>query len=171
MKSMRAMAIGLVVAGALVCGALVVAQQQQGTQQATATLASPTPDLATGISLVKTVVTAEIFYANSHHSFVSWDELYQSPDTQELWQPSEEQPNSPRLQISAGPEVIPGWTLSALASPDGKTFQVWARNSANKCGLSVFSNETGFIYSGGYWNCVQLAAAPAGPETIPSPSR
>jgi hypothetical protein len=161
MKSMRAMAIGLVVAGALVCGALVVAQQQQqGTQQAVDKLVSQTPGLDTGISLVKTVVTAEIVYSTDHGSFVSWDELYHSPDTQTLWQPSDQQPNSPHLQISAGPEVIPGWTLSALASPDGKTFQVWARNSASKCGLSVFSNETGVIYSGGIWSCVQLALAP-----------
>jgi hypothetical protein len=171
MKSMRAVAVGLVVAGALVCGAVVVAQQQQGSQQAMEKLVAQTPGLDTGISLVKTVVTAEIVYSSSHGSFVSWDQLYQSPDTQNLWQPSGEQPNSPRLQISAGPEVIPGWTLSALASPDGKTFQVWARNSASKCGLSVFSNETGYIYSGGYWDCVQLAVAPAGPESTRSPSR
>lgn len=155
MKSMRVMAIGLVVAGALACGALLAAQQQ-GTQQATAKPSSLPQDLQTGISLVKTVVTAEIVYSSAHGSFVSWDELYQSPDTQKFWQSSSEQPGLPQLQISAGPEVIPGWTLSALASSDGKTFQVWARNSTNKCGLSVLSNETGLIYAGGYWNCVQL---------------
>jgi hypothetical protein len=164
MKSMRVMAIGLVVAGALACAALLVAQQQAGTQHAgkqevMAMPASQPAELQTGISLVKTVVTAEIVYSGDHGSFVSWDELYQSPDTQKLWQPSSAQPNSPRLQISAGPEVIPGWTLSALASPDGKTFQVWARNSANQCGLSVLSNESGLIYAGGYWNCVQLEPA------------
>lgn len=158
MKSVRVMAIGLVAAGALACGALL-AGQQQGTQQVITTPASVAAELQTGISLVKTVVTAEIVYSTSHHSFVSWNELYQSPDTQKFWQPSSEQPNSPRLQISAGPEVIPGWTLSALASPDGETFQVWVRNSDNQCGLSVLSNETGIIYAGGYWNCVQLAAA------------
>lgn len=151
MKSMRAMAIGIVVSSALVCAALAMAHQQNTTTQAT--------DLQTGISLAKTIVTAEVVYSSSHGgSFVSWDELYQSPDTQKFWQPSSEQPNSPHLQISAGPEVIPGWTLSAMASPDGKTFQVWARNSNNQCGLSVLSNETGIIYAGGYWNCVQLVS-------------
>ena len=164
MKSMRVLAIGLVVAGALACGALVAGQlqartQQQGGQQGMAMPSLLPQDLETGISLVKTVVTAEIVYSSSHGSFVSWNELYQSPDTQKLWRPSSEQPNLPHLQISAGPEVIPGWTLSALASPDGKTFQVWARNSSNKCGLSVLSNETGILYAGGYWNCVQLAAS------------
>lgn len=159
MKSMRAIAIAVVVSGTLACAALLAAQQQAGRQQAMAMPASPSPDLQTGINLVKTVVTAEIVYSSAHGSFVAWDELYESPDTQKLWQPSSEQPNSPRLQISAGPEVIPGWTLSALASPDGKTFQVWARNSSNQCGLSVLSNETGIIYAGGYWNCVQLTSA------------
>lgn len=161
MKSMRVMAIGLVVSGALACGALLAGQlqartQQAGRQQAMATPALAAAELQTGISLVRTVVTAEVTYSSSHGSFVSWDELYQSPDTQKLWQSSSEQPGLPQLQISAGPEVIPGWTLSALASSDGKTFQVWARNSTNKCGLSVLSNETGLIYAGGYWNCVQL---------------
>jgi hypothetical protein len=152
MNRMRAMAIGIVVAGALACAALATAHQQGTTLPAW-----QATDLETGISLVKTVVTAEIVYSTSHDgSFVSWDELYQSPDTQKLWQPSPAQPNSPQLQISAGPEVIPGWTLSALASPDGKSFQVWVHNSANKCGLSILSNETGIIYEGGYWNCVQL---------------
>jgi hypothetical protein len=158
MKSMRVTAIGLVVAGGLACSALLAGQQEAGKQQAMAMPASPPPELQTGISLVKTVVTAEIVYSTSHGSFVSWNELYQSSNTQKLWQPSSEQPNSPQLQISAGPEVIPGWTLSVLASPDGKAFQVWARNSANQCGLSVLSNESGLIYAGGYWNCVQVAA-------------
>ena len=157
MKSMRAIAIAVVVSGTLACAALLAAQQQAGRQQAMAMPASPSPDLQTGINLVKTVVTAEIAYSTSHGgSFVPWDELYQSPDTQKFWQPSSEQPNSPQLQISGGPEVIPGWTLSALASPDGKTFQVWARNSTNQCGLSVLSNESGLVYEAGYADCVQL---------------
>lgn len=153
MKSMRAVAIGIVVSSALVCAALAMAHQQDVMTQAT--------DIQTGISLAKTVVTAEIVYSMSHgHSFVSWDELYRSPDTQKFWQPSSGQPNSPQTQISAGPEVIPGWTLRVLTSPDGKHFQVAVHKSGNKCGLAVFIDESGLVYEAGYADCVQLAPAP-----------
>jgi hypothetical protein len=150
MKSMRAVAIGIVVSVALVCAALAMAHQQSMAP------ASQSTDLQTGINLAKTVVTAEVVYSSSHGSFVSWDELYQSPDVQKFWQPSPDHGNWLRVQISAGPEVIPGWTLSALASPDGKSFQVAVHNSANQCGLSVYSDQTGRVYEGAYVDCVQL---------------
>jgi hypothetical protein len=96
---------------------------------------------------VKTIVTADVVYTSSHGSFASWDDLYQSADVRKSWEP---------LHISAGPEVVPGWKLSLVASGDGQSFQIALLNIANKCWLSVFRSQDGRIYEGGSVDCVQL---------------
>lgn len=141
MKSMRAVAIGIVVSVALVCAALGTAKQQQDATP-------PAPDsVQIGVGLARTIVTAEVIYSTQHHAFADWDTLYNSPDVQKSWQ---------LMHISAGPEVVPGWTISLVASAHGTHFQVSLHNSASKSGLSVFSSDNGIVYEAGWVDCVQL---------------
>jgi opacity protein-like surface antigen len=151
MKSMRAVAISFVVLSALVCAALVVAQEQRmappiaARQQAVETGRNSN---AVGMNVVKTIVTAEVDYNTQRGSFASWHDLYSAPELQKYWQP---------LHLSAGPEVVPGWTLSLVAAADGQSFQLSVRNLGDPCRLSFFSDENGIIYEGGSLNCsVQL---------------
>lgn len=151
MKSMRAIAVAIVVSGALVCSALVIAQQQQApprNELARLQAVETSGDsLQVGINVVKTIVTAEINQTSLHGRFADWDELYHSPDAQKFWQ---------QFHISQGPQVVPGWALDLVASGGGTHFQISLHNVANKCGLSVFSSDTGIIYEAGYVDCVQL---------------
>ncbi|MFZ0335568.1 MAG: hypothetical protein WAN10_02520 [Candidatus Acidiferrales bacterium] len=151
MSGMRAVAIGIAVSGALVCSALVVAQQQRTTPPGLRRLQAVETGRdsnVTGIGVLKTVVTAEIEYNSRRGSFVSWKALYSAPELQKNWQP---------LHLSVGPEVVPGWELSLVAAADGQSFQLSVRNLADPCRLSFFSDQNGIIYEGGALNCsVQL---------------
>ena len=153
MNKMRAIAVGIIVLGASVCAAFVMAQQQKTAPPriplAETQLVETSQDSnAIGIGVLKTIVTAEVQYNTQHGSFVSWHELYRAPEVQKGWQP---------LHLSAGPEIIRGWTLSLVASADGQSFQLSVRNLADPCRLSFFSDQNGIIYEGGSLNCsVQL---------------
>lgn len=152
MKSMRAVAIGIITISALACATLIVAQQQSAPPRnplmRDQAVETSTDSLQIGINVMKTIVTAEISQTSLHGRFVDWDELYHSPDAQQFWQ---------QLHISAGPQVVPGWALDLVASGGGTHFQISLHNVANKCGLSVFSSDTGIVYEAGYVDCVQLA--------------
>ncbi|MGB6484004.1 MAG: hypothetical protein WBE86_11015 [Candidatus Acidiferrales bacterium] len=160
MNRMRAMAVGIVASSALVCAALVVAQEQQtrppgaALQHLQATETSRDSSVI-GINVLKTVVTAELEYNARHGSFVSWKELYSAPELQKNWQP---------LHLSVGPEVVPGWALSLVAAADGQRFQVSMRNLADPCRLSFFSDQNTIIYEGGALDC----SAPCAVQLVPS---
>jgi hypothetical protein len=90
------------------------------------------------INLVRAINTAEVRYNTdiSHGRFASWTELYESGVVKEL-------------QVSAGPEVMPGYRLDLLASPDGKSFMLALHDRRDGDGLfSVFSDQTGIIFLG-----------------------
>ena len=90
------------------------------------------------INLVRAINTAEVRYSSSvsHGRFASWSELYDSGLLKEL-------------ELSAGPEVIPGYRLDLLASADGKSFMVGLHDTKDGDGLfSVFSDQTGIIFLG-----------------------
>ena len=90
------------------------------------------------INLVRAINVAEVRYnVNiSHGSFASWTELYKSGLVKEL-------------QVSEGAEVIPGYHLDLLASPDGKSFMLALHDRKDGDGLfSVFSDQTGIIFLG-----------------------
>ena len=90
------------------------------------------------INLVRAINTAEVRYnVNiSHGRFASWTELYDSGLVKEL-------------QVSPGAEVIPGYHLDLLASPDGKSFMLALHDKKDGDGLfSVFSDQTGIIFLG-----------------------
>lgn len=148
MKSMRAVAIGIITIGALACATLIVAQQQ------TAPPRNPlmrVQDVETsrdsrtiGIEVVRNIETAEVEHRAWHGAFADWTELYRSPDEEKRWQ---------RLHVSAGPEVVPGWTLSLVAAADGKSFELSLRNLTDPCAFSFFSDQRGIIYQGGVIDC------------------
>jgi hypothetical protein len=96
------------------------------------------------INLVRAINTAEIRYysgtakgANDGHDrFASWSELFDSGLVKDL-------------QVSPGPEVIPGYHLDVLASADGKSFMVALHDMKDGDGLfSVFSDQSGIIFLG-----------------------
>jgi len=90
------------------------------------------------INLVRAINTAEVRYnANiSHGRFASWSELYNSGMVKEL-------------EVSPGAEIIPGYRLNLLASPDGKSFLVALHDTRDGDGLfSVFSDQSGIIFLG-----------------------
>ena len=90
------------------------------------------------INLVRAINTAEVLYSVniSHGRFASWTELYDSGLVKDL-------------QVSPGPEVIPGYHLDLLASPDGKSFMLALHDKKDGDGLfSVFSDQSGIIFLG-----------------------
>ncbi len=131
----------------MICGAaiLLVALSAVSRPQDQQTQKSPSQEeRMKAIKLVKSVNVAEIMYSvgsskdasDAHGRFASWTELYNSGLL-----------NS--LQLSQGPEVIPGYHLDVLASPDGKSFLVALHDVRDGDGLfSVFSDQTGIIFLG-----------------------
>ena len=96
------------------------------------------------INLVRAINTAEVRYYsgtakganNGHDRFASWTELYDSGLLKDL-------------QVSPGPEVIPGYHLDLLASADGKSFMLALHDKKDGDGLfSVFSDQSGIIFLG-----------------------
>ena len=90
------------------------------------------------INLVRAINTAEVLYSVniSHGRFASWTELYDSGLVKDL-------------HVSPGPEVIPGYHLDLLASPDGKSFMLALHDKKDGDGLfSVFSDQSGIIFLG-----------------------
>lgn len=147
MKRAKKVAIGIAIVSALTCAALVLAQQQAPMQrnlkQQQAVETSRNSRMM-GIEVVRNIETAEVEHKAWHGAFADWGELYSAPDEQKRWQ---------SLQVSAGPEVIPGWKLKLVASADGEHFEVSLQNIADKCGFSFFSDEHGVIYQGGAIDC------------------
>jgi hypothetical protein len=96
------------------------------------------------VNLVRAINTAEVRYnsgtskeANDGHGrWASWIEIYNSGLVN-------------ALQVSPGPEVIPGYHLDLLASPDGKSFLLALHDTKDGEGLfSVFSDQSGIIFLG-----------------------
>jgi len=53
------------------------------------------------------------------------------------------------LQVSAGPEVMPGYRLDLLVSVDGKSYSLALHDTRDGDGLfSVFSDQSGIIFLG-----------------------
>jgi hypothetical protein len=96
------------------------------------------------INLVRAINVAEVRYSSGtakgandgHGRFGSWTELYSSGLVKEL-------------QVSPGSEVISGYHLDLLASPDGQSFMIALHDKKDGDGLfSVFSDQTGIIFLG-----------------------
>lgn len=109
---------------------------------------------ARAVSAVRLINTAEVVYFSGskqdsidpHGRFGSWDELNQSGVIKALQSRWAESKN---LQLSSGPEIMPGWQLDLLVPADGKSWSIALHDKRDGDGLfSVFSDATGIIYLG-----------------------
>ncbi|MGH9865567.1 MAG: hypothetical protein ACRD4H_09165, partial [Candidatus Acidiferrales bacterium] len=94
--------------------------------------------------------TAQGEYKSAHGGYATWNELYRSgiiTSDQKRW----EQFNN--LELSAGPEVVRGWTLAMITSGDNQSYELSLRNLSDKCQFSFFSDQRGLIYQGNVIGC------------------
>lgn len=105
------------------------------------------------VNIVRLINTAEVTYsskkaaqAEGHAGFATWDELYASgviTGIQERWAMAK------NIELSAGPEIIPGYRLDILVSPDGQSYSIALHDKKEGDHLfSLFSDQTGIIYWG-----------------------
>jgi hypothetical protein len=157
MNAKRVTAIGALLSTALVCAALIVAQQQQGKaplpRSPMARLQSvetASESRQTGVNVVRLINTAEVYYKQAHGSYATWDELFSSGEISKREKPGTKFQG---LKLSAGPEVTPGWILNLVTAASGEGYELSLRNSPDACGFSFFSDERGIIYQGGWIDC------------------
>ena len=157
MNKMHAAAIGVLVSGALACGALVVARQTQkqqspppGFQSRLSLVETPSESRQTGLTIVRLINTAEMNYKSAHGSFATWDELFRSGAISEREKPGTVFQG---LKLSVGPEVAPDWILNLVTAANGQSYELSLHNSPDGCGFSFFSDQRGVIYQGGAIDC------------------
>jgi hypothetical protein len=128
---------------------------------------------AKAVNLVRLINTAENWYdtgintntgaIEAHGRYASWDELNNSGVLKTLQDQFRSQASGARvslrssvqwaavkdLQVSAGPEVMPGYRLDLLISVDGQSYSLALHDTREGDGLfSLFSDQSGIIYSG-----------------------
>jgi hypothetical protein len=107
---------------------------------------------AKAVNIVRLLNTAEVMY-NSQKAqtdgagrFCSWDELYSSgilKATQNRFRTMN------NVELSAGPEIIPGYRLDIVVSADGQFYSIALHDKKEGDRLfSVFSDQTGIIFLG-----------------------
>ena len=111
---------------------------------------------AKAVNVVRLINTAELWYnrgtktktetIEAHDRYASWDELNNSgalKTVQGQWTMVQD------LQVSASPEVMPGYRLDLLVSADGKSYSLALHDTKDGDGLfSVFSDQSGIIFLG-----------------------
>jgi hypothetical protein len=106
------------------------------------------------VNLVRLINTAELWYnrgttkeaSDAHGHYASWDDLYKSGILKKI---QDQWPMDKDLQISADPEVMPGYQLNLLVSADGESYSVALHDKREGEGLfSVFSDQNGLIFLG-----------------------
>jgi len=109
---------------------------------------------ARAVNVVRLINTAEQWYnggtkkdaTDAHGRYASWDELFRSgilKTVEDQWAMVKD------LQVSASPEVMPGYRLDLLVSVDGKSYSVALHDTKDGDGLfSVFSDQNGIIFIG-----------------------
>ncbi|MGH7744779.1 MAG: hypothetical protein ACREQ5_08190 [Candidatus Dormibacteria bacterium] len=161
MSKLRGSAIAILVACALTCAALAMAQSQsQPVKSTTQTdrllkrqaliYPSPNTDRETGVNVVRLINTAEAEYKHAHGGFAAWPELYRSGLIAKDENP---EPMFGNLRLSAGPEVVPGWTLAMITSGDNQSYELSLRNLQDRCQFSLFSDQRGIIFRGVVIDC------------------
>jgi len=100
------------------------------------------------VNTVRLVNTAEASYfgsADSKGRYASWEELYKSGIVKSL----QERPFFKTVQVSPGPEVIPGYRLDLVVSADGKAYLLALHDTKKGDHLfSAFSDQNGVIFLG-----------------------
>ena len=134
----------LVLAGTL---AVLTAQDQ----------ASPARDeRARAVNAVRLINTAERTYflgtksksdaIEAHNRYASWDELYKSGAIKVV---QGEWAAVKGLDLSAGPETMPGYHLDVIVSEDGKSYSIALHDNKPGDGhFAVFSDQNGLIFTG-----------------------
>jgi hypothetical protein len=117
---------------------------------------------------VRVINAAEYNYRTSNGRFGSWVAVYEF-DWRDLNSFSSGlQPQRPvltgkeeLLTPGPGPEVIPGYRLTLLVAEDGTAYSISLHEmKANRCGLSIFSDQSGLIYQGTVVGCPQIVDEP-----------
>lgn len=107
---------------------------------------------AKAVNVVRLLNTAEVVYntkkaeAEGGGRFASWDDLYASG----ILKPMQERWTAPKgLQLSEGPEIIPGYHLDLIVAADGQSYSIALHDKRESDHLfSVFSDQSGIIYLG-----------------------
>ena len=159
MIKLRGTAIAILVAGALACAAPAMAQAIKQAPPARepyrqlkrdAAILRPSDERAIGVDVVRLINTAEAEHKSAHGGYAAWPELYRSG----IIAKHEKQGTMfGNLNLSEGPEVVPGWTLAMIVAADGQRYELSLHNSADRCGFSFFSDQRGLIYQGNVIGC------------------
>lgn len=153
MNRLRGTVIATLAAGALACTALAMAQAREpapAVPHDPMVFQAPNAVRTTGVNVVRLINTAEVEYKNAHGSYATWSELYRSG----LIAKHEKQGLMfGNLNLSGGPEVVPGWTLAMIVAADGQSYELSLRNLEDKCQFSFFSDQRGLIYEGNVIGC------------------
>jgi len=161
MNNLRRTIIAIFATGALTCAALAMAQAGKpvpAIPHDPMVLQAPNETGATGVNVVRLINTAEMEYKRAHGGYAKWDELYRSGI---IASDQKRGPQFSGVQLAAGPEVVPGWTLALIPSADGQTYELSLRNLGDKCQVSFFSDQRGLIYEGKVIGCAAVEAIPA----------
>ena len=111
---------------------------------------------AKAVNAVRLINTAELRYLQgtkpksdaieAHNRYASWDELYKSGAlkvVQGEWAAVKD------VDLSAGPEVLPGYHLDLVVSADGKAYALALHDNKPGDGhFAVFSDQNGLIFTG-----------------------
>jgi hypothetical protein len=163
MNKMRAVAIGILASGALACGVLAVAQQTQkqrspwaGDVSGLSLTETSRESRLVGLDVVRAINGAEARYKYLNGSYATWLTLFRSGGMNNGhillgWNLREKQFG--RMELSIGPEVVPGWTLSLVTAGKGESYELSLRNLGDPCAFSFFSDQHGIIYQGGVIDC------------------
>jgi hypothetical protein len=96
------------------------------------------------VGLVRTINTAEVM-ESSFGSFASWPTLlgHQQEHFNEWLAGS--YPRDPNVHFGSPPEILPGWNLRLIVQPDGQGYVVLLKDTKDKTGYAVLSDESGVI--------------------------
>lgn len=159
MTKLRGIVIAILAAGALACAALAMAQatkqapparEPSGQLKRYAAIIQPDDMRTTGVNVVRLINTAEMEYKRAHSGYATWPELYRSGIIAKHEKPGLMFGN---LNLSEGPEVVPGWTLAMIVAADGQSYELSLRNLPDKCQFSFFSDQGGLIFQGNVIGC------------------
>ncbi|HEV2313814.1 MAG TPA: hypothetical protein VGR94_00790 [Candidatus Acidoferrales bacterium] len=153
MNRLRGTAIAILAAGALACAALAVAQSGEpapAVPHDPMVFQAPNAVRTTGVNVVRLINTAEAEYKSAHSGYATWPELYRSGI---IAKHEKARLMFGNLNLSEGPEVVPGWTLAMIVAADGQSYELALRNLPDKCQFSFFSDQRGLIYEGNVIGC------------------
>lgn len=161
MNKLRGTVIAILAAGTLAGAALAMAQSREpapAIPRDPMVFQAPNPVRATGVNAVRLINTAEAEYKSAHGGYATWSELYRSGIITKHEKPGLMFGN---LNLSEGPEVVPGWTLAMIVAADSQSYELSLHNLADKCGFSFFSDQRGLIYEGNVIGCETAQVIPA----------